>query len=352
MSIKTSQIENVRKNIKETLENGSLTGHELQSKVRSNLESLPPKKFYEAIYDLLDEGKICIVGYNKKFDDRERNENQKQSTTNKQKQSPKIGGIVFESTKREYIDVRLLLNQLESSDLKKFKKSRTELQDLFEIKFNQYEKQRDNYWEELKNKVESKSLKFELNKLKKELVENDNKKSNYKEKLTNYIDYLSKIYEKYNNAKIWYSQDISIENIRKIPNKDISMSSLNSNNVGSTIVIDGKTLTLPKATSQELNKRSGLLIPLIDTDGSWDSEKFLNEKGFKEPIKKTRDEKKTIFNKILFHIAVYENSISLKNSFAWALSEEEESMDLFKFLINKINFNDTKNKLSKEWDDL
>lgn len=140
--------------ILETLEEGSFNYNTLFNKVKNKImdserETYREKyrEFDEPMIKLLEEGKVVICGY-----DASVNVNKKGKPL-KKKQSIKKEGLKFELVKPMYIeDVRVLLNQIESSNPRKIKSALKKLQNLFNMKFIQYEKLENEYWE---NKIKT-----------------------------------------------------------------------------------------------------------------------------------------------------------------------------------------------------
>lgn len=96
-----------------------------------------------------------------------------------------------------------------------------------------------------------------------------------------------------------------------------------------------------KFEQYETQRVNYLGLPIRSTK----EQKELKETGSIKPT--AEDEIKSRFNKILFNINLNENPKFSKNIFAWALSDEEESMEWFKFFVNENNFNNIRETLLK-----
>ena len=86
--------------------------------------------------------------------------------------------------------------------------------------------------------------------------------------------------------------------------------------------------------AKEQAKILALNCPKLDYSGSYTLKQFLEEKNIIEPKILSDDKIVKIFNRILFYVNSHENYKFMKQSFALALSDEEDSMEYFELFIN------------------
>lgn len=102
---------------------------------------------------------------------------------------------------------------------------------------------------------------------------------------------------------------------------------------------------LKKNEISEINKFSGesslyahedANFPIYYPNNTYKPEQHLKQLNIFEPVK-TEDNIRKIFNRTIFFVNTHENYKFLKQNFALALSDEEESMEFFELFINNIN---------------
>lgn len=307
-------IEEYEKNKENGEDEIGITHEELVKKTKISKSDLR-----SPLYSLLNKGEIRISGISK-------NESNKFQ----------IEYICFERRMphKTFNEVLHLIYQLENP--KDMMKVYEELLTLFREKIREYEKQELDYWKELNSKVNSMPIIDAINELKEEIKEKGTPTIIQKETKnqarrsigprTNHLIKELKIYsEWYNenkNARLWYFHDLSEEEIHKqvkVEDNKFGINRQYTNNQLKSIVHSRK-------------------LSLIDVNGSWTSEDFLNEKRIMKPQSRYLIEIKRMFREIIFYISSAENNGFLKNAFALALSHEEESKEFFEQFIKDISY--------------
>lgn len=303
----------------------------IEIKIQLNEENkrFSGKNFHEALIKLLESNKIAISGYDFRVHSVQ-NDGRIQSFMKE--------GVIFELIKTEQTDIISLLNKLESSDIEESKKAKNELFNSFKRKYRQIEKEKEDFYKKITKKVKVTPLK-----------EKNGDINQYPEL-------------KHHNAQIW-DFDLTEEDMNKIFNIKDNTSKSNRNKpatgeVGENIVgqvftdplnmpahiggIRQKAYT-PEELIEELDKRdkeienrNNIKEPLIDLEGKLNIKDFLEQKKILEPKKKSSEEIKTIFNKTFFFINSHENYKFMKQCFAWALSDEQDSIEWFNMLNEDI----------------
>lgn len=319
--------------IEKTLIKSSLSLNKLYKEVTC-IEKFNGKdnSFYEALMSLLKNNKIAIVGYDWSA------HNVKGDAKEARIQAFKKEGVKFELIKKEQLDILIMLNHLENQSVEEAKENKIKLEKCFNKKFNQYQDQKQPYWENLKSKSNSMLLKEYITKLEKELSEYIDFKelSNNSlkfQKLTRDLDTYRAWIKEYPNATVWWLEYLSEEEMET----HLEFIKLNINQgIKIPRQSDGKpVLSMPliEAGDDIINFRN---TPLIDKDSEWDLNTFLEKKGFLKPEIK-EDERKSLFNKMLFFVNSHENYKFMRQCFSWALSDEEDSLEWFKILLNNLN---------------
>lgn len=275
----------------------------------------PNKSFQEALMNLLQENSISITGYDFTV----------HAVKDNRYQSFKKEGIVFEWVKTEQTYIYALLNQLESINTNildesslNHSKLKNKLFQIFNKKYREYEKQEYYFYEEIKNLVTCETSKDNLNRdkilLKKKLseCEGDPDLSPEISELKDKIENNEKGVKKYPNLRWWIIE--GKENIKKYNNL-LKAKGLPTNNV--RIIGRDDVLAFGDNDYYGSNTVEGIF------EGLWNIRVEI----------KTPEEVKSLFNRLLFFIYNHENSNFIKQSFSWALSDEEDSMEWFELFI-------------------
>ncbi|MDY9924399.1 hypothetical protein [Methanobacterium sp.] len=322
--------------IKKELKNSSYNLETLYKKVKGikkfNSRDTP---FYSALMELILENKVFVNGYD--FD--------VHNVKDDRIQSFKKNGVKLEWIKTEQTDVLLLLNLLESSDPNKVKEAKKKLIEYFNRKIEQFEKQEIEFWEMMKSNVLSMPLKDAIKDLNYELESLETKNpenklvTHQKNDLIKRKAYFQKYYDKNKNLNVWYFDKLTKQDLHKSLNIELSKNNPKPRELGNNSIILGRTLEERPYTTYEaarMIERSS--FPVIANRENWGSEDFLKEKNIYKPKKMSSEEKRTHFNKLLFFVNTHENYNFMKNSFALALSDEEDSSDWFDLFIKKISY--------------
>ena len=285
------------------------------------------KAFFEALMPLIKENKIIISGYD--FDVHDLKDNRIQSF--------KKEGVELEWIKKTWqTEIFSLLNQMDTlTDLEKVKEVKLKLRKMFTKKFRQYEKQEIIFYEGISKKVISGTLndwiieaEVELNKMQSKFNGTHNKNSLtniFKDEIRRYKELL----DLYPNALMWKLQGLTQEEYNKILKLDMN----------------------PELKIGEVAKKKALDIPLMDNDRSFTIKSFLEEKTIIKIEEKSTEMVNKLFNKILFFIYSHENYKFMKQNFALALSDDEDSLEWFELFINKnTNIQPLKERLINELD--
>jgi hypothetical protein len=310
--------------IYEVLDDTSLNYSELLLNAKTELKGLnkssrPNRLFNEQLIKLLKEGNIRIIGYDESV-----HKNSKGERVEKI-QAFKKEGITFElirTDKTEPMDIIVLLDQLEQiKDPKEQLKARLELLRLFEKKFILYEEDYVVFWERINSNVTSHTLDDEITIVKKVLDESLN---SYEEKDYNYY---------------------SILGVDEIENKLDYYKDLKENQNNRILHV----MQMPKVSAMgdgdrlwDMFRSADYLNPMVVEGEGWTSELFLKRKGIPEPEKKSQNEIRAIFRKMLFYVNAHENYNFMKNSLSWALSDEQDSIRWFELFIKNMPSQDGK----------
>ncbi len=284
------------------------------------------KAFNYALNKLLEEEKIQIIGYRKR--DR------------KPEQSFKFNPFFFELVGKDEGEILILLNQLIGNNIKDMNlivlesidnendrqlllkklidydvknniKARNQLLNCFNHKIKQLEEIDLNIFNEFKEKVDLITLK----------------------------DWTAEIKEKGED----YGNTPQTDKIRSI----IRWYERNLDNIHNSSKKNGDKkfwrLRINDLTKEEMNKIN-LLPPALAKNEYPTIESFLEAKGIYKPERDYKEIKRQ-FREILFFILISENN-KLKNYFALALSNDEESLDWFKLFIQHKYTHYSKNELS------
>jgi len=267
---------NLRELVLKVLEKKELSRKKLLEEVRWKLDTrVSDKTLNETLMHLLREKKIDITDYD--FD---------VYGEVRRIQSIRADGIVFSLLKTDPIEISILLKQLESKDLDEVKDASYKLKRVFKRKIREIEEYKEQEWEKLKKKVVYKPLDIFLNELGDD-PENENLKKE-----------LLEIHNKFENARIWFLSDRTME---------------------------------PKRSLKPMAK--------IDEDGSMTEEEFLKYCDHKITKKMNIQDVNSLFNKIVYFINSQKQDQKriLMQKLAWGLSSEKGSIQLLEDLINYID---------------
>jgi len=308
---------------------------ELKSNIRDDASENRSynKNFLEAIVYLLNEGEITVKGFDGK-------------PSKERFSSFKPDNLILSHVKKEKEDILSVLYGWTPP-------LRAKIQTAFLTKFRQYETTKNNIWDNLRSKVVSKSLKNFIKEMENELeaieirkgdeigyeLEDGVRHDELEESL-----YLYKAwYEEYENATLWmFNGDY----------KDYLKEYLQYNHSTAYKEIKLPTIQRDGKLANRLLDNSDVTIihhshtPLIDIESNWDVTRFFREWTLEEPIEKNTQEIMKMFRIIWFNVICSENYEVILNSFAWALSDEEDSLEWFELFIEGLS--DTtplKNKL-------
>jgi len=265
-------------------------------------------------------------------------------------------------TLRDPSEIRLYVNQFFKYDDWKMLTAKGMLLCSFERKLNSFKKEEKEYWQVLKDKIEIipikgaiKEIEDELEKLNQPIIVNGQPiyKGFTAVTLSKLLESYQDWYQKNKNINVWRFKEISFEDFEnnldldstKIKKKAFEMSMeerLRSsiyypNVVGGKIVDNGYT---PKDFVKLIGLRE---MVLTEEDGRWthgsneiaSKDNFLTEIGLKKSIEINQDEMYKSFNKILLNLDLSEDII--KKGFSIALSDMEESMEIFETIFGMGN---------------
>ena len=314
------------------LKNQSLNLENLYKKVTNKNKLLKgPNSFYEPLMKMLNENKIAVIGYD--FNVHNVKEGDRIQTFME-------NGVVFEWVKTDQRDIIQLFYELESGELYLYSEAKTSLLDIFEKKYNEYESLKIEFYEQIKSKVISEPLKDWLKEEKKRLKKmiseypRDPGYSSEISTLKDDIEMWQGILDKHPNAIMWKIEGLSNDEAIKLLDINIKL----------------RGQSPYKYTTKEIAEIISSRMPWVDTDGTFNVEQFLEEKGIWKPRKLILEEKKSLFNKTLFFINSHENSNFMRNAFSWALSDEEDSFEWFELIIEQTydSLDKLKNKFTED----
>ena len=327
--------------IENNLKNSSLNFLELINKVKLDLtnenKKFTSKKFSEALMSLLKENEIVISGYDFNV----------HNVKDGRIQSFKKEGVKFELVKTEQTEIFAMLKEIETSD--NSLKARRRLQESFIRKFKQYESKKYEYWDTLESKIETAPLKDYIKVLEEDLEKQrimikDIKKNKIKGKeylisdthLNDELKECKTFFEEDKNSKIWLFHGLNYEDLEEAlnihPRRGLETSKSNklSYELKDCCVMDD-------IIEKRLIEINGLLKSSelsSNKNIKATPENFLCICGLEKPLKRTSEEIKSMFSRILFYVNAHENSNFMKQSFSWALSDEKDSMNWFELFIN------------------
>ncbi len=240
---------------------------------------------------------------------------------------------------------------------------------VFDRKFNEYTDHQIGQWEELINKIEIIPIKNAINEIKDELEKMKSLKlingqlmqvfARENAFISKNLEKRLEIYEQYfdenKNVNIWRFEDMSFGEIggylelesTSLMNKanQMPMEDRLRSSVYYPPVVNGKVVNYghtPKDIGRILWLRNTVLIEVnahwthqlrYNGDEIPSKETFLKEHDFKKPVKISKDEIKNIFDWIMSNITIHENFKLQQNNLTWAMSDKDESMDMFKTII-------------------
>ena len=340
--------------IEEKLVDKSLSGYELYNQIRSEYNKtnnkLNNKTFFEALYCLLDNGDINIISYNKEYDNKSR-----EKKRSKQKQSFKFEGIIFSNAKLTFFDIKKMLANVEGEDPKEIRETLSKLRERFLFKWKQWKN-------ELRAEVKETKVKEGVQKYEWHGF------NFYSITVKSYLDFIKSKLQNYDSLP---PEDL----IYEVPDP----SSVKINDKGLKIMEMKKMRNEKQDFINEIKKYSEIYKinknakrwhndslpmgkdfkgvswdnPYEDLDGSMNLYDFLKIQNFTALgiSNKTQEEIYSIFNKLIFYIQLKEENNFLKNTFAYALSDEPDSLDWFEYFTDTNDLDNVKEKLTKELDD-
>jgi hypothetical protein len=231
---------------------------------------------------------------------------------------------------------------MDSNDISKRESAKTKLKNTFKKKFEQYQKQDRDFYDNVRAKVVSLPLNEGI-----KCAEDDLDRS-----LNLYIGpshspfvsnldrvFMGAFQKEYDPRHSHRAYSVIITGLKK----EIKMHKEQFNKYPNSVLWQLKGLTLDEFNkiSKFDQKEKNIIIgdetrkfTLYNAETSYTSEQYLNELNISEPITKSLDETNRIFHRILFFVNTHENYKFLKQTFALALSDEQDSMEFFKLFMN------------------
>lgn len=322
--------------IEEELKKSSLNIKILKNKVKDYFkdtnQKVSDKRFYEALMDLLKDRKVAIAGYDFEVHD----------VADGRFQSFKEG-VVFEWVKREQIEIFSLLTQLENPEPNNATEVKKSLRNIFEKKYEEYQKQEQDFYNSIVSRAESFSLKAEITELKEEVkkekeeyVSKYKKSPGYSPKISSMIDaleYYTEIHGNHNNATMWHINDLTTAEACKMLgiNRNVLKNYYFNDPINYPALVKGNVVR--GYTTRETSEIMALKSSILSKDGFMTKDEFLMEKNIFKPPELSSEEIKNLFNRLLFYINTHDNYKFMKQSFSWALSDEKDSMEWFELFI-------------------
>jgi hypothetical protein len=161
--------------------------------------------------------------------------------------------------------------------------------------------------------------------------------------LTNTLVYI----DGFEKGKIWKIDGLTDEECLKILSINLFTPKTDKSPSNLPMAIMDKITQRP-CTAKELKEMMLLKDISVDEDDSWTTDIFLEKKGIFMPETKTSEAIRAIFRRILFFINAHENYNFMRNSFSWALSDEEDSLEWFELFISMGIVPISKKRLLKE----
>lgn len=338
----------------EILDKSSQTLEDLTRDVNVKLGKLPKykreKQFKEAIMNLLKDGKIDFQGYN--FDIHNVKEKRKNSEAIRIQADMKIEGIIFYLVKTSHTDIRLLLNQLEDSEIQKVRNAYNELKKLFYLKTTEFENKYFKMWEEEKKKVGCWVLSDKM----KELKEDKEERKFYLKTLEGMSPAMHNYDSTYDLPENHFINEKGkhriVKRFKKVNILEQIKESLDFSFMDFFIGNSLKWRDLAKKNEKAKlwfifneDKETFSYTEdniLIDEEGSMNEEialikiqKKRNPK-WEPPIRRSKEEVEDIFRKILFFINIKDENNFLKTFFSLALSDDKQSLNWFGYFFKNV----------------
>ncbi|GAB4312665.1 MAG: hypothetical protein Kow0019_11690 [Methanobacteriaceae archaeon] len=358
------------------LQTQSLSYEKLKNKTKSSLEKQKKEKvkkgdmdkfesiwpseektYKETVMELLRENKIQIIGYD--F-----------SVYSNRMQSIKVEGLVFSLVKTQFVEILPLIDRLDKSTEEDAKNAYEELFNRFKIKTEEYENKQFRKYEELESKMQIKPLKDFYDKIKEkqsDIINNEIVKFID----NNYIKILKKIRENQNKNICSFT----IENVMNSIN-DIHGSKLSKNVIKDLFYrlyyriipkilnkYENAKIMLWKDANFELPNRNfkpvrfldavlyGNIIKLegiIDLEGNLTFLDFLDFFNIRKPKRMSITPLASLFHQVILETIDKKDNETLKKRLANALSDSEESLKCFEYIIleSKHNYSSKLDKLN------
>lgn len=315
------------------------------------------KTYKEAVMELLRDNKIQIIGYD--F-----------SVYSGRMQSIKGEGLVFSLVKKTFVEIFPVIDRLDKSTEEDAKNVYDELFKRFKIKNEEYENEQFRKYEELESKIQIKPLKDFYDKIEKkqsDIINNEIVKFID----DNYIEILKKIRENQNKNICSFT----IENVLNSIN-DIYGSKLGKNVIEDVFYrlyyriiprilnkYENAKIMLWKDANLELPNRNfkpvkfldaviyGNIIKLegiIDLEGNLTFLDFLDFFNIRKPKRMSITPLDSLFHQVVLETIDKKDNETLKKKLANALSDSEESLKCFEYIIleSKYNYSSKLDKLN------
>lgn len=306
----------------ETLKERPLSIKETISKIKGGSDDAPSSDdtYYKGFNNLLDSGKIIIVGYIV-------------PNSGKRYTMPKENLIVG-LVKKEPIEIFHLLKQLDEND---YGKAYERLNNLFKTKIEKIETNNQNEWEALINSVVVRGPKLEdliylegeteldafimsYSYLMPEMWEMDG----IYDKSEEYRGKMLELKEKYSEAKVYY--------LKNPKNKKKEIHPLIERILNAPLGEDdlGKEILLKDEVSDDVYHEKEL-----SRDGEVDKERYLNSLGFETPKEMSYRELNKLFGEIISYVHSQDPIQPAMQKLSRALSDDVNSIELLKELISE-----------------
>jgi len=293
--------------------------------------------FNEALMELLEENKVAITGY----------DFANHITKDGRKQSLKPDWVELEWIISERTHIVIMLNLMENSDLEQAKKDKDKIKDIFKKKFNQYLKQDIDFYDKICEKVISLPLSEGIEKAENYLNKIVNHQQSHQDPfIQNCSVFLGHFKKEYSPHNSNHALKVLIESLKN----EIKVHKEQFNKCPNSILWQLKGLTIDEynkiyeINGQDTRREKRIIIgpgagnfPLYDSDNFYDPEHpelYLKDLNVEEPIEKSNDEIIRIFNRLLFFVNTHENYKFMKQSFALAMSDEQDSSEFFELFVN------------------
>lgn len=247
-------------------------------------------------------------------------------------------------------EIQIYINQyLEYVDWKMLT-AKGMLDAIFEHKFEKFEIEEKEFWNELKNKIEIVPVKEGIRDIKNRLKELGQPKTINGELryqgfeavgLSRLLEFYQDVCRENEETNIWHFKELSKDELHRMLNIDVTP---NIEQGQSPAVIFGNEMPYRKYTTREVAEiMAKKNMQLFEVNGKWTNESadkteiaspesFLLETGLEKPVENTSNQKIKIFNKILLNLDLKEHD-NIKG-LSIALSDMEDSMAMFKTIIH------------------